>query len=321
MKNIVSSSIFRIVYGVLYAVSLLPLGVLYVLSDCACPLLYYVIRYRRRVVRRNLEQSFPEMTHAGIVRTERKFYRWLCDYFVETVKLMSVSAEEIKRRMTFKGTELIDEATRRGQSSALFLGHYCNWEWVSTLPLHIDIGDCLAGELYHPLRNVVMDKVFLRLRQRFHTVCINKNEALRTIVRCRRSGMPVVIGYISDQKPKWQNIHLWVDFLNHKDTPVFTGTEKIVKMTDQVFFYADMRRPRRGSYECEFRMIERRTAGIPDFELTERYMRELEKSIRREPAYYLWTHDRWSRTRDEFDRRFYVRDGKVYERKYAKNNE
>lgn len=315
MKNACLSVAFYLLYAGAYVVSLLPFRMLFIISDGIYVLLYHVIRYRRRVVRQNLEQSFPEKSHTEILAIEREFYHWLCDYFVETIKLLSVSADEISQRMIFKGTELIDEATNRGQSSALYMGHYCNWEWVSTLPLHINRKDCLPGELYHPLRNAVMDRLFLRIRQRFYTTCINKNEALRTIVKNYRAGRPMVIGYISDQKPKWQNIHLWIDFLNHKDTPVFTGTERIVKMTNHVFFYVDMQRLGRGRYECEFRMMERDTAGIPDFQVTQRYMRELERSIRRQPAYYLWTHDRWSRTKEEFDRRFYIKDGKVHERK------
>lgn len=123
----------------------------------------------------------------------------------------------------------------------------------------------------------------------------------------------MIIGYIADQKPNWRNIHFWVDFLNHY-TPVFTGSERIIKRTRQAFFYGDVRRIKRGYYECEFKLIEQHSEQIPDYELTQRYMQELERSIRRDPAYWLWSHDRWSRTKEEFDYRFYIKDGKVYEK-------
>lgn len=305
---------YYVVYGLVYAVSLLPLTVLYALADVLYVCTYYIIRYRRAVVRRNLVTSFPEKTTDEIADIERRFYRWLCDYFVETLKLASMSQSEMRRRMVFKNTETIDRLTHQGISSALFLGHFCNWEWVSSLPLHIDRDSCFAGELYHRLRNDVADRLFLRLRQRFYTTCINKNDALRTMVRHYREHRPMVVGYISDQKPKWQNIHLWVNFLNHPDTPVFTGTERIIKMTHHAFVYCAMSRPRRGYYVCDFQLIERQTHDMPDFLVTERYMQLLEQNIRRQPECYLWSHDRWSRTREEFDRLFCVRDGKVLPR-------
>lgn len=311
--NKFTNVIANILGSLIYVLSLLPMRVQYAFSDCIYAVLYYIVRYRRTTVRRNLRESFPDMDEAGRRKTEREFYHWLCDYFFETFKLMSIGEEEMRRRMTFKGIDKMEEFLREGKSCGLFLGHYCNWEWVSTIPLHIR-SECQCGELYHPLRSAVADRLFLRLRQRFNTVCIPKNESLRWIVRYRREGKPLVMGYIADQKPKWQNIHLWMEFLSHKDTPVFTGAERIVKLTRQAFFYCDMRRTRRGYYECDVRLMSEDSAGLPDFKMTEIYMSELEKSIRRQPAYYLWSHDRWSRTREEFDRRFYVKDGKVHER-------
>lgn len=319
MKKTVNNLLFHICYAMVFAVSLLPFGALYALADAFFPIVYYVARYRRSTVRHNLTTSFPDKAPDEIRRLEREFYHWLCDYFVETLKLASISEDEMRRRMVFHNTDIIDRLTEEGTSVALLLGHFCNWEWVSTLPLYIRHDNCFCGELYHRLYSALTDRIFLKLRQRFYTTCVNKDEALRTLVRLNRQGRPAVVGYIADQKPKWQNIHLWVEFLNHPDTPVFTGTERMIKMLNHAFLYVDMSRPKRGYYVCYFRLIERETRGIPDFQVTERYMQLLEQSIRRQPQYYLWSHDRWSRTREEFDRRFYVKDGKVLRKLRTKN--
>ena len=312
MKKDVLSKVIQLGFFMVKVLSLLPLRVHYLFSDMMYFIIYYGAHYMRKVVRNNLTSAFPEKDIKEIKKIERQFYRWFCDYIVETFKMASISREEMARRMVFKGTEEIEKCWAEGQSCGVMLGHYCNWEWVSTLPLALsEKGIC--AELYHPIENPETNQFFIELRQRFGSVCIPMERALRDIVKYRREGRPLVIGYIADQKPNWRNIHLWMDFLNHI-TPMFTGSERIIKRTGQAFFYGDVRRVKRGYYECEFKLIDRHPDNVPDYQLTERYMHELEQTIRRDPALWLWSHDRWSRTKEEFDYRFRVEDEKVFEK-------
>jgi KDO2-lipid IV(A) lauroyltransferase len=312
MKSWLKSTSIKMGFGILRVFSLLPLSIHYLISDFIYFFTYYVIHYRRGVVRSNLTSSFPEKSEKEIAKIERDFYHWFCDYLVETFKLATISHKEMKCRMKFKGVEQIEQIIAEGQSCGILLGHYCNWEWITALPMNMS-GKGLCAELYHPLENKDVDNFFLDIRQRFGSLCIPMDRALRDMVRYRKEGRPLVIGYIADQKPTWRNIYLWMPFLNHL-TPMLTGSERIIKRTGQAFFYGDMRRIKRGYYECEFKLIERHPEHIPDYKLTERYMQELELSIRRDPAYWLWTHDRWQRTKEEFDYRFEIVDGKVFER-------
>lgn len=289
--------------------SLLPLRIHYIISDFLFWLLYKVIGYRRRVVWKNLSASFPEKSEAELKEIERGFYHFLCDYFVETVKMMTISKKEIKRRIVYKGIKDLDEVIESGQSIALYLGHYCNWEWVTSMPLWVT-PKVQCGQIYHPLENKYFDKLLLRSRQRLDALCISMQDTLREVVRYKREGQPIMIGYISDQAPNWVNIHHWVDFLN-QDTPVFTGTERIVKKMNHAVFYVDMRRIKRGYYEAEFKLMTRAPKELEDFKLTDMYFDMLEKSIRRAPEFWLWSHNRWKRTRKEFNERFEVIDGKV----------
>lgn len=320
LKSIFTKIIAICSFAILGLLSLLPLWVLYLLSDGLYFFVYKVFAYRRNVVHENLKTSFPEKVEMEIETIEKEFYHWFCDYILETIKLISISRKEIKRRMVFKGTDIIDQYVNEGKSCGVMLGHYCNWEWISTLPLSIN-SHGICAELYHPVENPDFDRLFLYIRQRFGSVCIPMQETLRYVVKFQKKGRPMVIGYIADQKPNWRNIYLWTTFLNH-NTPVFTGSERIIKHMHQVFFYGDVRRIKRGYYECNFRLIEPDSEEMPDFKLTELYMRELEATIKREPALWLWTHDRWSRTKEEFDIRFYEKDGKIFEKvteaEYAK---
>ena len=304
--------LYYIVYGLWYVLSLLPLRVHYWLSDALYVLIFHLLHYRRRTVWVNLVTSFPELEPEEHKQIERQFYHWFCDYLVETVKMMTISAEEMKRRLVFKGTEQLNKCIANGQSCAIYLGHYCNWEWVTSLPFWVS-EQAQCGQIYHPLENKDFDRLFLQVRQRFGALCIPMETSLRHILEYKRQNRPVVIGYISDQAPFWWNIHHWCQFLHH-DTAVLTGAERIARKTNQAVFYLDMRRLRRGYYEAELKVVTLEPQQMEEFEITDTYTRMLEQSIRNNPACWLWTHDRWKRTHERFDKRFEVIDGKVHER-------
>ena len=304
--------LYYIVFSVLYLFSLLPMRVHYLISDTLYYLLYHIVKYRLRVVRENLATSFPEKSEAERRAIERDFYSFFCDYLVESIKLLSISKKNMKRRLVIKNAEQINACIEQGQSCAIYLGHYGIWEWVVSLPLWVS-PKAHCGQIYHPIENKAFDRLFIRLRQHFGSLSIPMQETLRKLLEYRKAGQPVIIGYISDQKPHWVNIHHWIDFLNH-DTPVLTGAERIIKKFDHAAFYGDMHRLHRGYYELEIKTISSHTQSLPDYELTDAYYHLLEASIRREPCLWLWSHNRWSRTREEFNERFEVIDGKVIAR-------
>lgn len=301
--------LYYLIYGCWYLLSLLPLCVHYVLSDALYFLVYRLLHYRVKVVRKNISESFPEKDASELRHIERGFYHWFCDYIVESVKLLTMSQRQMKRRLVFKGTDVVDQVVGEGQSCAVYLGHYGNWEWVTSLPLWVT-PKAQCGQIYHAIENPQFDRLFLRLRQRFGAVCIPMAETLRRIIKYRQEGRPVVIGYIGDQVPFWNNIHHWCQFLNH-DTPVLTGTERLARQTGHAVFYMDVRRVRRGYYEAEFQLISREPKQLAEYEVTDEYFRRLEASIRRDPACYLWSHNRWKRTREEFNLRYDEATGRV----------
>lgn len=302
---------YKIVYGIFYAISLLPYRALYCIADFFYIIIYYIVGYRKKVVRRNISTSLPEKTGDELKAIERGFYRWLCDYFVETLKLLSVSDATLLKHIEFRNAEEVEHYFDKGQTCAAILGHYCNWELLSATGLAFSKHkDAVCGLIYHPLRNKIFDTLFKDIRHSKGGVCIPKKDILRYIVTYKREKRMWLFGYISDQAPKWANIHLWLPFLNH-DTPVFTGGEKIMRKMNDVVFYVDMCRPRRGKYICTFRLITDKSAELPENEITKRFFSMLEETIHRDPRFYLWSHDRWKRTHEEFNRRYIVENGHV----------
>ena len=317
MKNLS----YHLLYALAYVLSLLPFAVLYVLADGCFLFLYYIIRYRRAIVRRNLSSSFPDKSEAELRQTERRFYRWLCDYGVETLKLLTISDEALLRRFEFHGAEQVERVFDEGRDCAAILGHYCNWEWLSATSLAFKGTRHTSGQspeqpapvmglIYHPLYNEAFDRLFIDIRSAHHGTCIPKKDILRHLVTLKHEGRRSFFGYISDQVPKWENMHLWLPFLNH-DTPVFTGGERIMRKMDNAVFYIGLKRPRRGYYTCTFELISEHAAQEPENVITTRFFQRLEESIRQEPSYYLWTHNRWKRGREEFERKYDVIDGKI----------
>jgi KDO2-lipid IV(A) lauroyltransferase len=286
MKAFFQNIAFWVIYGMWYALSLLPLWVHYLFSDILYLLLTYVLHYRHRVVWKNLKSAYPDKSDKELKTLQRQFYRHFCDILVETVKYTSISDKNIMRRMTFTGSEQVAEILNSGQSVALLLGHYGNWEWVSSLVLWLRplVNDAGMGQIYHPLENEVINRVVLKTRNRMGSDCVSMKETLRWILGHKHDGRPSILGYINDQVPTWHNIHHWLTFLN-QETPVFTGIERITRQLNQAVVYIDVKRLRRGYYECEYQVITRDPSTMGEYELTDIYFQRMEQTINRAPQF------------------------------------
>lgn len=276
--------------------ALLPLKILYILSDILFFPMFYIVRYRRKLVYQNMKDSFPEKSEKEIRRMEKAFYHHFCDYIVETIKLLHISDKETRKRVKFHNTEALQEIVDNGGSCLMLLGHYGNWEFVPSVTLWMRKGSVIFAQIYRPLKNKWFDRFFLKLRGRYHSECIAKQDTLRSILRYKSSGRSSITGFMADQTPSPANIHHWVNFLNH-DTPVFTGVEKIAHKVGFSVFYFDVEKIKRGYYSVTIREISKNPKETEEFEITNKYMEMMETTILRAPEYWLWTHNRWKHKR------------------------
>lgn len=292
--------VYHILFFLLYLLSLLPMRLLYLLSDGLFFPLFHIVKYRRKVVEKQLDECFPEKSMQERRAIERQFYHFFCDYLVEVIKLFSISKKEMMRRMKFVGIEQVREELKDKKFCFLYLGHYCNWEYIASLSYWLPEIHC--GQIYHRIYNQAFDELFLKLRGQFGGESILMKDTLRRILTLRNQEKKVMIGFIADQLPKWENMHHWTTFLNH-DTSFFIGAERIAKQVDAALYYVDVERVKRGYYQVRFRLMTLHPKEFPDYELTDQYARLLEESICRQPAYWLWTHKRWKRTKEEWLKR------------------
>lgn len=282
---------YHLLSFLLKLISYIPFRALYVLSDGLYYILYYIIRYRRKIVRKNLTESFPTLKGKDILQVEKKFYRYFTDQVLESCKMATISTEEMKKHMKFTNIEAANAVFKEGKSIALYMGHYGNWEWISSIPLWVAEG-VTSVQIYHKLRNDNTNRLILNMRERLGAISVEMRKTARYITEISNTNQVSVIGFIADQSPKKKEVRYFLPFLHHR-TPILVGTEKIVKHYGFEAWFLDMKRVKRGYYEAELIRMHEEPASLPDFELTEIYFRMLEKMIQERPELYLWTHNRF----------------------------
>lgn len=291
-----SNLLYRICYSPLWLITLLPLKVLYGISDLVAFMAYRLAGYRRQVVIRNLKNAFPEKSQEEIRSITNRFYHHLFDTFIESIATINMSARTLNHRYRFINPELLGQFYEERKSIILLSSHQGNWEWMSHLPLHMN--HLLLG-VYHPIENRFFDRLFINLREKFGAKAVTMTATYHTLIEYKRKNVPVLLYLISDQRPQRKSAHMWTDFLN-QDTPVLTGAEKIAKKTAYPVIFAEIKKIKRGYYDVFFRLMFNDPAKTKEGEITKEYIKRLEELIKNQPECWLWSHKRWRHKRHDF---------------------
>ncbi|MCO6492109.1 MAG: hypothetical protein J5I98_27075 [Phaeodactylibacter sp.] len=283
---------YIVYYLFIKPLSLVPLRASYLLSDLVFFVLYYILRYRRKVVFSNLRNAFPEKGPKETEAIARKFYRHICDMFLEFVRIFSISKGELVKRCRIRNPELVEQFYRQGKSIIIAAGHYSNWE-LAAVAFDAQASHQAVG-IYKPLGNAFLDQKLRQSRAQFGLELVPKSETKAFFAEnTHRLTAPLLA---TDQSPS-NNINVyWTRFLN-QDTAVLFGTEKYAREYNYPVVFGHVHKMRRGYYEMEFEVVEAHPASAPYGAITEKHTRILEGDIRRAPQYWLWTHKRWKRKR------------------------
>ena len=274
------------------------LPILYALAQCVLyPILFYVVRYRRKMVRHNMSLAFPEASEKELRALEKKFYHWFCDLFAEIIYGGSISAEEMVARVTHPNKEETYELIRKHGGALMILGHLGCWEWLA------DIGnrypeDIHSYVIFRKQKNQWVDQLMHRLREKRGCEPIDKNVLLRHMVLNRKKEGAQVYFLISDQKPSKNDLGHWTTFL-HQETPFITGTETLARKFGYPVFYVDVEMSERGHYSTMFELIAENVAETPEGYVTDRFAQLLEANILRKPEIWLWSHNRFKWKRED----------------------
>lgn len=280
---------FLLAYPFLWAISRLPFRVLYLLSDGLFYLLYSIIGYRKKVVRDNLQLVFPEKSMEERLQIERKFYAHLCDMFLEMAKTMGMSHKQLKERYKFENLEVLFQFEKQNRSVMLILPHYASWEWVFILNTYVK---AKGYGIYQPINNKYFDRWARGVRGKFGTTLITTKQTRKQVALNDDAGIMATYGIISDQSPMIHKTQYWAPFMGIT-VPMHTGAESLCKNLDLPAVYLKVEKVRRGYYRSTFKVLTENPSEVPDYEITDAFFREVEKSIREAPEYYFWTHKRW----------------------------
>jgi len=275
-------------YLVLKPLSFLPLGILFFFSDIVFVLTYYVVKYRRKVVKQNLKISFPNKSNKELKAIEQKFYHHFTDFILESIKSISISEKDVIKRTALKNQELLDKYYKQGKNVLVVCGHYNNWEFYAlSLPKRLKH---TTYSLYQPLKNKFFDKMLLNSRSRNGMKLIQTNDVLSFF---REENInPKLMVIVNDQSPTNKNKAYWNNFLN-QNTGWNVGPEKLAKKFDYVVLFGHSKKVKRGSYEVEFSLITESPKTTNDEFITDKYSSILEGVIQKKPEFWLWSHKRW----------------------------
>ncbi|MHA7943813.1 lysophospholipid acyltransferase family protein [Formosa sp. 3Alg 14/1] len=280
---------YILVYPFIWLISILPFRMLYAFSDFLYVLLYHIIGYRRKVVKMNLDLVFPNKSEVEKTRITKAFYHHLCDMTVESMKSLTISDAEMKKRFQFQSLDVIQDLIDNNKSVALMCAHYGSWEWIFVLQSYIDVK---GYAVYKKLRNPYFDKLVKKIRAKYDSYLITTKETVPTLMRAKVNGDLNICGFVSDQSPKLHSAHYWADFMGIK-VPVYTGAEMLSKRLDMSVVFFKTKRLKRGYYETTFELLAEHAKDYKDYEITDLFLRKVEKQIEEAPEYYLWTHKRW----------------------------
>lgn len=280
---------YILVYPLLWLISILPFRLLYAFSDFTYLLLYRVFGYRKKVVRENLDLVFPEKSDVEKKQIMDEFYRHLCDMIVEAIKSLTISKDEMLKRMTFSNIELLQNLDERGRSVALMCAHYGSWEWIFIMQHYID---SKGYAVYKRLRNKYFDRLVKRIRAKYDSHLITTKETFSTLIRAKNDGKLTICGFVADQSPKPQSALHWQEFMGIK-VPVHVGAEVLAKRFDMAVVYFVVERVKRGYYRTTFKTLAENPKEFEDYKITDEFLKLTEEQIRKDPRFYLWTHKRW----------------------------
>lgn len=282
---------YRLLYPILWLISILPFRLLYIVSDILYFFIYRIFGYRKQVVYENLTLVFPEKSEAEKKQIMTKFYHHLCDMMVEAIKSITISEETMKKHFKFTNIELINKLEEKNKSIILMCSHYGSWEWIFIMQSYVH-KDSKGFAVYKPLANKYFDKLFKGVRAKYNSHLISTKETIPTLLQATRNGERTISGFVSDQSPKLSKAAYWQNFMGIK-VPVHTGAEAIATKLNMAVVFFGVERIKRGYYECTFKTITEDPKSLEKHSITDSFLKLAEQQIYEAPQYYLWTHKRW----------------------------
>lgn len=274
-----------------YPLALLPLRVLYLLSDVLYVVVYWLLGYRKQVTYSNLRHAFPQKSNEEITAIMHSFYHHFFDQVFELLKLLTISQQQLNKRVT-GNWEVFRQLNEEGINTYALLGHTFNWEWAN-VACQYNAPQQFAG-VYMPVKSDAMNRLMSRMRTRGGGWLISM-KAKKGFQRLQ--GVRHIVGLIADQNPSNLNGALWLPFM-HREAPFFKGPEQLAKRNKAAVIFAGISRTARGRYHVQLQVLTKDASTMGDNEVMIAYVAFMEQQLRTQPDNWLWTHKRWKHSRN-----------------------
>jgi KDO2-lipid IV(A) lauroyltransferase len=276
------------------------MAVLYLLSDFAYFIIFYVVGYRKEIVMNNLLIAFPEKTETERKKIMKEFYHNFCDTFIEMIKMFSWSTDEIKKRFVCN-IEVMNDFVGQKQNVLIVSGHYFNWEManlglgaVSKMPFVV---------VYMPIRNKAMEKIMYDLRRKTGVILVPATDFQNQVREHTKTQHALIL--VGDQSPGNPTKGYWTNFFS-KPAPFPRGPEMGARRNNNVVIYIDFYKVKRGYYKADLELLTQNASGYKEGQITRLIVDKIENSIRKRPANYLWSHRRWKHEWKEEYRKMWI---------------
>lgn len=283
-------------YSLVWLLHLLPEWIFFRIADLLYFLMFYVTGYRKTVVFDNIRKAFPEYDEKKVHKTAKKFYHHFCDVILESAVCHFYSQASALKRIKYRNPELLNKLYAKGKMVMAVTAHYGNWEYLNTLAL---ASDYPVAAIYKPLNFKQFDRMMKTNRTRFGVMVTPMEKIARKLIKHYKEHDPVMTINLADQRPMFSNIQYWTKFMG-LDTPLYLGTEKLARKLDAAVVFLKIRKVKRGRYEVDIELIGEDPNSLEPFEITNRHVQVLEKLIREEPEYWLWSHKRWKHSYEKY---------------------
>jgi len=280
---------FILAYPILWMISRINFKTLYIISDILFFVIYYLVRYRRTTIYNNLKMVFPEKSEMDIKEISKNSTKNIVDTFVESIKSMNISEEEMKSRFKFENIEIVNRIEKNNQSIILMCGHFSGFEWMFIIDRYVKSN---VFAVYKRLTNRYFDRLMKKIRSKYNGTLIHTKETRKIIDENAKNGSLNLYGFASDQTPSLKKARHWNYFMNIW-VPIHTGAENIAKKHNLALVFMKIRKIKRGYYITTFEEITTKPNDFKDYQLTDNFMKLVEEQIYKNPELYLWTHKRW----------------------------
>ena len=262
------------------------------LSNLIYFVLRYLIRYRRQLIITQIADSFPEKSSAEVIGLVNEYYHTLAESFVGTMTLAGMSDKKRREVLEVHMAPEVREAVK-GRHFVYLSSHHNFWEFAQFSGLYFDNHMIMCA--YHPLKSRAWEELYYNLRYSKDALPIPSGQLIRFFLEHRQSGVDgrnMLLGLLADQNtPPKGEVH-WYDFLNHK-TLFLEGGEQLALKFGLPVLYLGMSRISAGKYRGEVMLLYDGSEKVEKHQITERYVRQLERDIMREPSRWMWSHRRW----------------------------